>query len=99
MNAIFNVGDMVNYHSIIGGEVSSANHQIKAIQLEPNNFGGDVAWISGKSGCVSLETLSNEANPMKPYEEPKKLTRSAKRYQEYLRLDCNESYAEWMGFA
>lgn len=52
------IGDNVNYHSIIGGPVTSTGHKIKAIEREPNNYGCDVAWITGKSGCVALEALS-----------------------------------------
>lgn len=54
----FKVGEKVNYHSISGGDVTSANHEIKRVELEPNNFGESVAWLTGKSGCVSLEHLS-----------------------------------------
>lgn len=54
----FKKGDKVNYHSIIGGPVTSTGHEIKTIQLEPNNFSSDVAWVTGKSGCVALEALS-----------------------------------------
>jgi len=54
----FIVGNKVNYHLFIGGPVKSTNHTIKSIELEPNNYGADVAWISGKSGCVDLEALS-----------------------------------------
>lgn len=28
----------------------------------------------------------------------RKMTRSQKNYQEFLRLECNETFAEWMGF-
>jgi hypothetical protein len=52
------LGDKVNYHSIVGGEITSRDHKIKIIDMEPNNFGCDVAWISNKSGCVSLEHLT-----------------------------------------
>ena len=31
--------------------------------------------------------------------KPRKMTRSQKNYQEYLRYDCCETFAEWMGFA
>jgi hypothetical protein len=61
-------GDTVNYHSMIGGEVTSSGHKITTINLAPNNFGGDVAWITGKSGCVSMAALSNDEHPMKPYQ-------------------------------
>tara|TARA_R110000851_G_scaffold316912_1_gene480178 strand:- start:29 stop:244 length:216 start_codon:yes stop_codon:yes gene_type:complete len=52
------VNDKVNYHCFAGGEVSSTDHVIKSIDLKPNNYGEDVAFITNKSGCVSLEHLS-----------------------------------------
>ena len=58
MNKHYVVGDKVNYHLFIGGPIKSTGHTIKAIELQPNNYGADVAWISEKSGCVDLEALS-----------------------------------------
>lgn len=52
------VGDRVDYHSIIGGPITSKDHTVKLIGPEPNNFGCNVAWVSGKSGCVAIEALS-----------------------------------------
>ena len=52
------INDRVDYHSIIGGPITSKDHTVQVIELEPNNYGTDVAWISGKSGCVSMEALS-----------------------------------------
>ena len=52
------IGDVVSYHSIIGGEITSKNHIVEAIQYAPNNYNCDVAWITGKSGCVALRALS-----------------------------------------
>lgn len=52
------VGDEVDYHSIIGEEITSTGHIVEVIERAPNNFGCDVAWISGKSGCVALRALS-----------------------------------------
>jgi len=54
------VGDKVNYHCFSGGKITSSGHEVKHIELQPNNFSEDVAWISGKSGCVSIEHLSKE---------------------------------------
>ena len=51
-------GDEVNYHDIIGGKITSTGHKIKTIELAPNNYGCDVAWITGKSGCVAMRALS-----------------------------------------
>jgi hypothetical protein len=56
------VGDKVDYHSIIGGPVTSKWHTVQTVQLAPNNFGRAVAWISGKSGCVALDALTHTAN-------------------------------------
>jgi len=67
------------------------------MDLAPNNFGCNVAWITGKSGCVCIEALSNEANPMKPYVKPVKLTRSQKRYKEYIESEYSGSFAEYLG--
>jgi hypothetical protein len=91
---MFKVGDKVNFHSIIGGDITTPDHIIQTIQRMPNNFGCDVAWISGRSGCVALDALSNEANPPKIYE---KISRSKKRYQEYLKSEVSESFPEWLG--
>jgi len=93
----FKIGDTVNYHSIIGGEITSSNHVITHIDLAPNNFGCNVAWISGKSGCVCIDALSNENNPMKPYVPAVKLTRSQKRYREYLDSEYGGTFAEYLG--
>jgi hypothetical protein len=90
----YNIGDTVNYHSMVGGTITSAGHFIECIDLAPNNFGCNVAWITGKSGCVCLDNLSNKQNPMKPYV---KLSRSKKRYQEYLRSEECCGFAEWLG--
>lgn len=54
----FNVGDTVNYHAFQNSPPTSTGHQITRIEREPNNFGCDVAWITGKSGCISLSCLS-----------------------------------------
>lgn len=55
------VGDKVDYHSMIGGEATSTGHTVTHIDLEPNNFSCDVAFISGKSGCVDIDHLSSAA--------------------------------------
>mgnify|MGYP003636706592 CR=1 FL=1 len=57
--SFYNVGDKVNYHSIIGGPVTSTGHEIIEILLKPNNFGSNVAWLTNKSSCVSLSALSH----------------------------------------
>lgn len=58
MTESIQVGDTVNYHLLAGGDINSTGHKVKYIELTPNPFGTDVAWITGKSGCVSLQHLS-----------------------------------------
>ena len=51
------VGDSVSYHSILGQGVTSKDHQVTLIDPMPNNSGCDIAWVTGKSGCVDIEHL------------------------------------------
>ncbi len=92
----FKEGDAVSYHLIIGGPVTSTGHKIRLIDLAPNDFGQNVAWITGKSGCVALTALSNESNPMKP--APKPLTKSQERYRAYTAIGetTDENFGEWL---
>lgn len=52
------VGDKVDYHSIIGGAVTSTGHIVTKIYPEPNNFGCPVAFISDKCGVVAMSALT-----------------------------------------
>ena len=52
----FRVGDVVDYHSIIGGPVTKANVTIR--DLGELGHRQRVAWLTGKSGCVSLCALT-----------------------------------------
>ena len=56
MSTIF-IGDIVNYHSVIGGPVTSSGHKVKQIAYLNDQI---VAYITGKSGCVSIKALSHE---------------------------------------
>lgn len=49
------VGDRVDYHSIIGGPITSYGHQIRSFGVVGSS---GVAWITGKSGGVALTALS-----------------------------------------
>jgi len=66
-NGKFKVGDIVDYHSIIGGPVTSTEHTIQ--HIDKLGHGEMVAWLSDKSGCVSLKALSF-SNPDKKEEQP-----------------------------
>ena len=49
------VGDIVNYHSVIGGKITSSGHTVTAIE---KRYGQWIAWITGKSVYVSIRALS-----------------------------------------
>lgn len=50
------VGDIVNYHSVIGGNVTSKErHKVTVIE---KRYGQWIAWITGKPACVSIKALS-----------------------------------------
>lgn len=53
--AVVQVGQVVDYHSIIGGPITSRKHTITKIG---NLHGVPVAWITGGSGCVAIEALT-----------------------------------------
>ncbi len=55
------VGDVVDYHAVIGGEVTSTGHTVLAVFPKPNNFGCEVAKISGRSGVVAASALTRAA--------------------------------------
>ena len=52
------VGDVVDYHSIIGREVTSTGHTVTALYPVPNNFGCDCAMVTGKAGIVAVKALT-----------------------------------------
>ena len=56
-----NVGDKVNYHSIIGGKITSTGHEVKSFG---DMCGERVAWITNKSGCVSVKALTMDWKTM-----------------------------------
>ncbi len=49
------VGDKVNYHSIIGGEITSTGHEVKSFG---EICGSKVAWVTDKSGCIDIKALT-----------------------------------------
>ena len=49
------VGDIVNYHSVIGDKVTTSGHKVIAIE---KRYGQWIAWITGKSAFVSIKALS-----------------------------------------
>lgn len=51
----FKVNDVVDYHAVIGGPVTSKEHTIR---MFGEVCGQVVAFLTGKSGCVSLKALS-----------------------------------------
>lgn len=55
----FNVGDLVFYHPIIGEPHTNIGYEITAIDPDLGGSGQAVAWLKGKSGCVSMAALSS----------------------------------------
>ncbi len=51
-------GDRVDFNLRIGGPVTSTGHEIVEVWRRPNNFGADVARITGKAGWVALAALT-----------------------------------------
>jgi hypothetical protein len=64
-------GDIVDYHSIIDEPATSFEHTIQHIGMIPS-CKRPVAWISNKSGCVTVEALSfsNGYTPARFRDEP-----------------------------
>jgi len=56
----FKVGDKVNYISMVTKKVVSSDHEITHIELQPNNYGCDVAWLTNKAGCADFEALTHQ---------------------------------------
>lgn len=53
------IGDRVDYHSVIGGDVTLENCEVTC---EPYEMCGSwVTFIRGKSGCVAVEALTPAA--------------------------------------
>lgn len=54
-------GALVDYHSTIGGPVTSTDHTVESVEQQPSYAGRPGAWvvfISGKRGWVAAEALS-----------------------------------------
>jgi hypothetical protein len=54
----FKVGDRVHYHRIIGEPHDGKEYEIYAVDPDLGGSGQAVAWLKGKSGCVSMAALS-----------------------------------------
>lgn len=52
------VGEKVDFHLRIGGDVTSSGHTVTEVWPRPNKFGCDVARISGVSGWVAQAALT-----------------------------------------
>lgn len=51
------VGDLVDYHAVIGGPITSQGHIVETIG-SLNGGKTPVAWITCKSGCVAIVALT-----------------------------------------
>jgi len=54
------VGDVVDYHSVIGEEVTQAGMVVRhgLQRLGDPECGPWVVWLEGKAGCVVVEALT-----------------------------------------
>ncbi len=51
----FKVGDLVDYHSVVGGEITTYGHEIKTLLYL---HGTPIAWITNKTGFIILSALT-----------------------------------------
>lgn len=56
----FKVGQVVSYHPFVGKAPVSCGHEITAVDTVPNAYGENVAWITGKAGCISFNCLGHD---------------------------------------
>lgn len=56
MRKMLEVGEKVDYHSIIGGPIDSKNHTI--LSFGELGHGEVVAWITDHRGAVCLQALT-----------------------------------------
>ena len=77
------VGSQVDYHSQIGGPITLAGQTVESIRLMPNNFGLPVAWITNKTGAVSIDSLTPQASCPLTFEEFCSAAGVEKLYEEW----------------
>lgn len=81
------LGMVINYKGKTGLVTDDRGHYV------------GVTFDSDKPGTiVNIHPTDNDLTYTNKIRSIRKMTRSQKRYQEYLRYDCNETFAEWMGF-
>ncbi len=67
------------------------------ISADRGNYKG-VTFDDQKPGCVSNFHPETEGLEYGDIGKVRKMTRGQQRYQSYLRAECCESFADWMGF-
>ena len=78
--------DAIAFNELVAGGLA-------VMRIAPEWSGDDVTYhLTDEGKRVALMEM--------PKPDPvKKLTRSQKNYQDFLRSECSESFGEWMGFA
>ena len=91
-------GRQYRNHFVAGGddvrkcrELVSLGHMV---ERKDNGLTGGSPWFSVTQQGIDFVATNSPARPPEP-----KLTRSQKRYREYLRADSGLSFAEWIGVA
>ena len=81
------------------GRVIEYNGERGLITADRGNYVG-VTFDKDKPGDISnIHPTDENLKYISAFKKIRPMTRSQKNYQEYLRMDCNETFAEWMGFA
>lgn len=88
--------DYYNVPAYIGRRVSY-NGKGGIIAEDRGNYIG-VNFDQDKPGIISNIHPKEDGLVYLGMGKVRKMTRSQKRYKEYLRSEVNESFAEWMGF-
>lgn len=56
------VGEVVDYHSVIGEDATETGKVVKHVGELPS--GEPVAWLFGKRGCVAMDALTPKHWPL-----------------------------------
>ena len=81
------IGQKVKYRNVVGVVTNITNHI--GVNLDDKKAGD----------CVYIHPQDDDLIYFDESKAIRKMTRSQQNYAEYLRLEIDETFAEWMGFA
>lgn len=80
------------------GRVIEYNGERGLITEDRGNYIG-ITLDSDKPGTVAnIHPTDEGLKYISSFKKVRRMTRSQSNYQDYLRADCSETFAEWMGF-